>query len=93
MKRPFRCHVDAVTIRPDRRNFLIQVIITTLVSGLIALSLSSCQTKNVTRKAEELRRSGAAKDMAEAIRMAEDYHWPESARTKESVTNLDKRVP
>ncbi|MCF7689159.1 MAG: hypothetical protein K9M98_11250 [Cephaloticoccus sp.] len=70
-----------------------KVIIATLVSGLVTLSLSACQTRNVTRKAEELRRSGAARDMAEAIRMAEDYYWPESARTKESETKLDKRVP
>ena len=70
-----------------------KVIITTLASWLIVLGLSACHTRNVTRKAEELRRSGAARDMAEAIRMAEDYYWPESSRTKEREAKLDKRVP
>lgn len=62
-----------------------KILITTLTSGVIALSVSSCQTAKVERKADEYRGSGVAKDMGEAIRMAEDYHWPESARAKEKA--------
>ncbi|MDO8541360.1 MAG: hypothetical protein Q7S40_13050 [Opitutaceae bacterium] len=41
----------------------------------------SCQSASVEKKAEEFRRTGAARDMGEARRMAENYYWPASART------------
>jgi hypothetical protein len=48
--------------------------------ALLVLPLSSCQNLAIERKADELRRSGVARDMGEARRMAESYYWEEAAQ-------------
>lgn len=60
------------------------LVLTALAFGA-TLGLTACGSvtfdgARVEKKAEEYRRTGAASDMAEARRMAENYYWPESAR-------------
>jgi hypothetical protein len=48
--------------------------------ALVLLSLTGCETLRIERKADELRRSGVARDMADARKMAEQYYWAEAAQ-------------
>lgn len=56
-----------------------------LLLSFAGLLLSSCQSARVENKAKEYLRNGAARDMAEAQRMAENYYWPDSARSQEAL--------
>ena len=49
----------------------------------VGVGVSSCQSANVDTKADEYRRTGVARDMLEARRMAENYYWPASARSQD----------
>ena len=66
-----------------------------LLTTSAALALSGCGSVNVgsarvDKKAEEYRQSGAARDLTEARRMAEDYYWPDSARIKEEAARRER---
>lgn len=65
-------------------------LIAFIVLSFAVLFLSSCQSAHVEKKAEEYRRNGAARDMAEARRMAENYYWPESARSQEEARQKER---
>jgi len=56
----------------------------TSVVCAIGLGMTSCQSTRIEKKAEEYRRSGVARDMVEARRMAESFYWPESAQISDS---------
>ena len=47
---------------------------------MLALSLSACANFQIERKADELRRSGVARDLGEARRMAESNDWAEASQ-------------
>jgi hypothetical protein len=53
--------------------------------GLVACKSTRLNSTGSTNKAERLRSDGAARDMAEAQRMADDHYWIENARTKEDA--------
>lgn len=52
-----------------------------LLSGVSLFA--ACQSAQIEKKADAYRRAGAAPSLLEAQRMAENYYWPESARTQE----------
>jgi hypothetical protein len=57
-----------------------------LVGAITSLGLTTaCQHTSVDARAEELLRTGAARDMTEARQMAADHDWPESARRQEEA--------
>jgi hypothetical protein len=47
---------------------------------ILSMALNSCENLRIERKADELRRSGVARDMVEAQRMAESYYWADAAQ-------------
>jgi hypothetical protein len=55
-------------------------VVCTVAFAMLVLLLSSCANLRIERKADELRRSGVARDMGEARRMAESSDWAEAAQ-------------
>ncbi len=62
-----------------------------LVAVFCLAGCKSIRTGGSAKKAEELRKSGAAGDMAEAQRMADDYFWVEKANQKEEAARQERQ--
>jgi hypothetical protein len=61
-----------------------------LFSLAVVVFLGGCKSfkwsaSGPATKAEQLKKSGAAADMAEAQKMADDHYWIENARMKEDA--------
>ena len=72
------CGQNRGSIVVMKGSLLLSIALTT-----IALGLSSCQSASIDAKADEYRRTGAARDMMQARQMAENYYWPVSARSQD----------
>jgi hypothetical protein len=59
---------------------------------MLVLPLCSCANLRIERKADELRRSGVARDMAEARRMAESYDWAEASQRDHEARRENSEV-
>ena len=57
-----------------------------------ALLLGGCESLRIERKAEELRRTGVARDMTEARRMADSYYWAEAAQRDHEARRENSEV-
>lgn len=75
---------------PMRRSNVRLVLLTVIGLVLTACGSVHVGSSRIEKKAEEYRRSGVAKDMLEARRLAEDYYWPESARMKEEQERRER---
>ncbi|MBI5689028.1 MAG: hypothetical protein HZC55_02940 [Verrucomicrobia bacterium] len=60
-------------------------VLTLAVTSLSLVGLTSCQSAQIERKAEEYRRNGLARDMGEARRLAENYYWTEAAEREDAA--------
>jgi hypothetical protein len=60
--------------------------------AMLVLPVSSCANLRIERKADELRRSGVARDMVEARRMAESYYWSEAAQRDHEARRENSEV-
>jgi len=61
-----------------------------LVSLVVVVLFGGCKSfkwdaSGPTTKAEQLKKSGVAGDMAEAQKMADDHYWIENAQRKEDA--------
>jgi len=64
------------------RPFYLFLAVVVFLAGCKSFKWSSDGPVN---KAEQLKRSGAASDMAEAQKMADDHYWIENAQRKEEA--------
>lgn len=66
------------------------ILMLSIASGGLA-GCRSVKTEGSAKKAEELLKSGAAHDMAEAQRMADNYNWLEAANQKEETARQERQ--
>ena len=70
---------------------IITCMLLVLIAGFGLVGCKSIKTGGSAKKAEELRKSGAAGDMGEAQRMADDYYWVEKAKQKEEAARQERQ--